>query len=84
MINGVRSIKTDIYYRLGWLKFAASLIKRNGRGITAGPTRSTFKKKPQVSFSVLSPHGLADPRSRFIYISFHCFHTFKLGIIVFW
>ena len=32
--NGVKSIKTDIYYRLGWLWFAVTSIKRNGRGRT--------------------------------------------------
>ena len=63
--NGVGSIKTDIYYRLGWLWFAATLIKRNGHGITARPTRSTFQNKPKVSFriyfSILSSHGSTDP-----------------------
>ena len=63
--NGVSSIKTDIYYRLEWLWFAATSIKINGREITAGPTRSTFQNKPQVSFRIylssLSSRGLTDP-----------------------
>ena len=53
--NGVGSIKPDIYYRLGWVWFAATLIKRNGRGIRAGPSQSTFQNKPQVSFRISLP-----------------------------
>ena len=49
--KGVGSIKTDIYYRLGWLWFAANSKWTQDYG----RTRSTFQNKPQVSFSVLSP-----------------------------
>ena len=64
--NGISSIKTDIYYKLGWLWFAANSKWTRDYG----PTRSTFQNKPQVSFSILSPHGLTDPRDRFIYIDY--------------
>ena len=45
--NGVSSIKTVIYYSLGWLWFAATSkwMRDYGR------TRSTFQNKQQVSFS---------------------------------
>ena len=49
--HGVSLIKTDIYYRLGWLWFAA----KSKWTQDYGRTRSTFQNKPQVSFSVLSP-----------------------------
>ena len=60
--NGVSSIKTDIYYRLGWLWFAATSKWTRDYG----RTRSTFQNKAQVSLSVLSPHGSTEPRFRFI------------------
>ena len=60
--NGVSLIKTDIYYRLGWLWFAATSKWTRDYG----RTRSTFQNKPQVSLSVLSPQGSSDPRSSFI------------------
>ena len=42
-LHGVSSIKTDIYYRLGWLWFAAkSKWTRD-----YGRTRSTFQNKTQ-------------------------------------
>ena len=47
--NGVSSIKTDIYYRLGWLWFAATLITRNGRRITAGLDRH-FKTNHRLAY----------------------------------
>ena len=49
--NGASSIKTDIYYSLGWLKFAAN----SKRMQDYGRTRSTFQNKPQVSFSNIRP-----------------------------
>ena len=60
--NGVSSIITDIYYRLGWLWFAANLKWTRDYD----RTRSTFQNKPQVSLSVLSPHGSTDPQDSFI------------------
>ena len=63
--NGVSLIKTDIYYRLGWLWFAAisKWTQEYGR------TGSTFQNKPQVSFSNIRPvpTGSTDPTDRFIY-----------------
>ena len=53
--NGVGSIKTDIYYRLGWLWFAATLIKRNGHGITARPARQHSKTNQRLALEFLFP-----------------------------
>ena len=47
--NGVRSIKTDIFYSMGRLSFAATLIKRNGRGITPGPDQH-FKTNHRLAY----------------------------------
>ena len=65
--NGIRSIKTGIYYRLGWLWFAA--ISKWTQDY--GRTRSTFQNKPQVSLSNIRPvpTGSPDPRDSFIYIN---------------
>ena len=64
--HGVSSIKTDIYYSLGWLCFAA--ISKWTQDY--GRTRSTFQNKPQaqVSFSNIRPvpTGSPDPTNRFI------------------
>ena len=62
--HGVSSIKTDIYYRLGWLWFAA-ISKWTP---DYGRTLSTFQNKPQVSFSNIRPvpTGSPDPRDSFI------------------
>ena len=63
-LHSVSSIKTDIYYRLGWLWFAA--ISKWTQDY--GRTRSTFQNKPQVSFSNIRPvpTGPTDPTDRFI------------------
>ena len=50
--NGVRLIKTDRYYRLGWVCFAATSMYRYRGDISAGQTRRTFQNKPQVSFRI--------------------------------
>ena len=62
--HGVSSIKTDIYYRLGWLWFAV----KSKWTQDYGRTRSTFQNKPQVSFSNIRPvpTGSTDPTDRFI------------------
>ena len=63
-LHGVSSIKTDIYYRLAWLCFAA--ISKCTQDY--GRTRSTFQNKPQVSLSNIRPvpAGSTDPTDRFI------------------
>ena len=64
--NGISSIKTDIYYRLGWVWFAA--ISKWTQDYAR--TGSTFQNKPQpqVSFSNIRPvpTGSPDPRDSFI------------------
>ena len=50
--NGIRSIKTDIYFTLGWVWFAATSIKRYGDHISAGPTLTTFQNKRHVRFRI--------------------------------
>ena len=55
--NVISSIKTDIYYRLGWLWFAA--ISKWTQDY--GQTRSTFQNKPQVSFSNIRPVPTGSP-----------------------
>ena len=47
--NGVSLIKTDIYFVLGCVWFAATSIKRNGRGITARPDRH-FKTNHRLAY----------------------------------
>ena len=67
--HGARSIKTDIYYSLGWLWFAANSKWTQDYG----RTRATFQNKPQVSLSNIRPvpTGSPDPRDSFI-VSFFC------------
>ena len=63
-LHGVSSIKTDIYYRLGWLWFAATSKWTQDYG----RMRPTFQNKPQVSFSNIRPvpTGSTDPKDSFI------------------
>ena len=41
--NGLRWIKTETYFRLGWVWLTATSIKRYGDDIMAGPTQTTFQ-----------------------------------------
>ena len=50
--NGVRSIKIDIYFMLGWVSFVASSLLRYGDYISAALTLTTFQNKHHVRLAL--------------------------------